>query len=68
MFSFVANLHPDQFILLNFKLAEDVKHPAVHLVAAILSNVWLCHIEKRLSHINSMMASLETGINNMRKS
>ena len=43
MFSFVANLHPDQVILLNFELAEDVKLSAVHLIAAILSNVWLCH-------------------------
>ena len=66
--AFVPNLHPDQVTLLNIDVTEDVKLPAVYLIAAILSEVWICRKEKRPCHLNSIRASLEAGINIMRKS
>ena len=66
--SFVPNLHPDQVLLLNIDVTEDAKLPAVYLIAAILSEVWICRKEKRPCHLNSIRASLEAGINIMRKS
>ena len=66
--SFVPNLHPDQVLLLNIDVTEDFKLPAVYLIAAILSEVWICRKEKRPCHLNSIRASLEAGINIMRKS
>ena len=64
----IPNLHPIQVTTLSFDVAEDDKLPAVHLISAVLSEVWLCRKEKRPCHLNSIRASLEAGINILRKS
>ena len=64
---FAPNLIPDQITLLNLSIEDDFKLPAVFLTATILSEVWQCRKEKRPCHLNSIRASLEAGINIMRK-
>ena len=66
--SMVPNLHPDQVTLLDLDLAEDDRLPAVFLIAAVLSEVWLLRKDKKPCHLNSIRATLEAGINIMRKS
>ena len=64
----VPNITPDQVIQLNIEVQDDLKLPVVHLIAAVLSEVLKSRKEKKPCHLNSIRASLEAGINIMRKS
>ena len=66
--SLASNLQPEDVLLLNIDVADDAKLPSVYLIAAVLSEVWLCRKEKRPCYLLNIRSSLETGINNMRKS
>jgi hypothetical protein len=52
---------------MHLDVAEDDKLPAVHLISAVLSEVWLCRKEKRPCHLNTINASFEAGIHILRK-
>jgi hypothetical protein len=64
----IPNLQPQQVVLLDLDVAEDLQLPLVYLTAAILSQIWSCRKEKRPCHLASIRATLEAGINIMRKS
>ena len=64
----VPNILPHHVTLLDFDVVVDDQLPAVYLIAAILSEVWLCRKEKRPCHLTTIRATMEAGVNIMRKS
>ena len=68
----LSELQPEltlnQVTLLDLDVDEDLQLPVVFLTASILSEVWKCRKEKKACHLNSIRASLEAGINILRKS
>ena len=64
----IPNLSPQQVVLLDLDDDEHNQLPLVYLTASILSQVWSCRKEKRRCNLVTIRASLEAGINIMRKS
>ena len=64
----VPNLQPNQVTLLNFDVSQENQLPAIYLISAVLSEVWICRKEKKPCHLNTIRATLEAGINIMRRS
>ena len=64
----IPNLLPHQVILLDFDVDQDQQLPAMFMIASILSQIWECRKEKKPCHLNTIRATLEAGVNIMRKS
>ena len=63
----VPNLHPQDVVHLNLNTG-DKQLPLVYMRATILSQIWSCRIEKKPCLLYSIRATLEAGINILRKS
>ena len=64
----IPNLLPQQVVLLDLDVDDDHQLPLVYLVSSVLSQIWSCRKEKKPCHLGSIRATLEAGINIMRKS
>ena len=64
----IPNLLPQQVVLLDLDVHEDLRLPLIYLTASVLSQVWTCRKEKRPCHLASIRAALEVGVNIMRNS
>ena len=64
----LPNLLPHQVILLNFDVEHDKQLPLVYLIASVLSQVWECRGQKKACQLYSVRATLEAGLNILRKS
>ena len=64
----VANPLPQQVVLLDLDVDEDHQLPLVFLIASVLSQVWESRKEKKPCNLSTIRATLEAGINILRKS
>ena len=64
----LPSLLPQQVVLLDLNVNEDLQLPLLYITAEVLSQIWLFRREKRPCHLASIRAALEAGINIMRKS
>ena len=64
----ISNPLPQQVVLLDLDLDENHQLPLVFLIASVLSQVWECRKEKKPCHLSTIRATLEAGINILRKS
>ena len=63
----IHRLKAEQITLLNIEVEECDKLPATFLIATVLSEAWQLRKEKRRGNMNLVRASLEAGVNIMRK-
>jgi hypothetical protein len=64
----IPNILPQQVVLLDLDVCDDLKLPFVFLIASILSDIWESRKDKKPCHLNTIRAALEAGINILRKS
>ena len=62
----IPNIRPEQVVLLDFNVNENL--PLVYLSASVLSQVWTSKKEKKSCNLHSIRATLEAGIQILRKS
>ena len=63
----IPNLSPSQVVRLDLDV-RDKQLPIVFLTGTILQEIWACRKERRPCHLYSIRATLEAGINILRKS
>ena len=64
----IPHLLPHQVPLLDLDVDQDNRLPLVYLTASVLSQVWDNRKEKKPCHLSTIRATLEAGVNIMRKS
>ena len=64
----LPHLQPHQVVKLDFDVEQDLQLPLVFLIASVLSQVWECRIQKKPCHLFTTRATLEAGVNILRKS
>ena len=63
----IPRLKAEQITQLNIEVEECDKLPATFLIATVLREAWQLRKEKRRGNMNLVRASLEAGVNIMRK-
>ena len=64
----LPHLQPHQVVQLDFDVEQDLQLPLVFLTASVLSQVWECRKQKKPCHLFTIRATLEAGVNILRKS
>ena len=64
----LPHLQPHQVVKLDFDVEQDLQLPLVFLTASVLSQVWECRKQKKPCHLFTIRATLEAGVNILRKS
>jgi hypothetical protein len=64
----LPHLQPHQVVQLDYDVGQDLQLPLVFLTASVLSQVWECRKQKKPCHLFTIRATLEAGVNILRKS
>ena len=62
------SLQTDRILLFNFEIQHDLKLPVMYIFSSILFQSWSCRIARRQCSMPSIRASLEAGVQILRKS
>ena len=64
----VQTISPDRLVLLDIgQVQDDLQLPVVWILAEVLGNIWSCRKEKKKPQLFQTRASLEAGIEILRK-
>ena len=64
----LPHVQPHQVVQLDFDVEQDLQLPLVFLTSSVLSQVWECRKQKKPCHLFTIRATLEAGVNILRKS
>ena len=66
--SALPDVQTEQVVLLDLHLQPDQELPVIYLIACVLSQIWDCRKNKKLSNLTHIRANLEASIQILRKS
>ena len=64
----LPDVQTEQVLLLDLHLQPDQELPVIYLIACVLSQIWECRKNKKLSNLTHIRANLEASIQILRKS